>query len=424
MHPQWKIFLLNFIIALACSACVANFDKSSRPNYALLPPKTDWLMPLVMNDALDVCLLAEPTKGDDTQNRTNQDVLDRIADQLRVGFETWLTPLRPLSTKISLQGNRLRFLGAADGCEWTKPNTKRASLTVLFNPGLGRARARLLDQSIELFRHDSAGIVLHELGHAFGLADTYPNEDDTPSNVACRSGQPRSVMCPHPYIAGDEPEALREDDVQGIKASWCRTFPKGNTAACATLRPEGPRPALNPDGSPVFSLGVTVRNATWINTIGEKEACAQLATVTPNSAADRAGLKAGMYVVAAMDITVRSNKDLIRAVEQAHFSALTLKVSSGHSQRVRIVQVMLDGGGAGGVARIDDYVHAAVEIELRNEDQVAGRIEAYKPMRVLEVDEDASFLRVRGTIWKAGREISIEGWVRAAKVTRIGIVEE
>ena len=55
--------------------------------------------------------------------------------------------------------------------------------------------------------YGSQTVTLHELGHAFGLLDTYNGRGGS-----CRSGQPDSVMCWAKF------ETLQPDDIDGVRA--------------------------------------------------------------------------------------------------------------------------------------------------------------------------------------------------------------
>lgn len=62
--------------------------------------------------------------------------------------------------------------------------------------------------------YGSDTVILHELGHAFGLLDTYSGRGG-----ACQAGQPSSVMC---YASFME---LKPDDIAGMKSLYRDIFP-------------------------------------------------------------------------------------------------------------------------------------------------------------------------------------------------------
>lgn len=64
--------------------------------------------------------------------------------------------------------------------------------------------------------YGSDTVILHELGHAFGLLDTYEGRGGK-----CKPNQPKSVMCTANF---SEPQS---DDEQGIQALYRRVFPNG-----------------------------------------------------------------------------------------------------------------------------------------------------------------------------------------------------
>ena len=76
--------------------------------------------------------------------------------------------------------------------------------------------------------HYSRSTLLHEIGHAFGLADTYVEDDEDLHRFSIKSGgglnytvgkQPLSVMSGLSYVEvdPDEDSLLGNDDIDGIK---------------------------------------------------------------------------------------------------------------------------------------------------------------------------------------------------------------
>jgi hypothetical protein len=61
----------------------------------------------------------------------------------------------------------------------------------------------------------SYNVLLHELGHAFALGDTYYNGQ----SGLCQPGQPQAVMCNTSF------SALQPDDITGVQSIFKRTFP-------------------------------------------------------------------------------------------------------------------------------------------------------------------------------------------------------
>lgn len=61
----------------------------------------------------------------------------------------------------------------------------------------------------------SYNVLLHEMGHAFALSDTYQNGQ----SGNCRPGQPQAVMCNTSF------DDLQRDDIAGITRIFQQTFP-------------------------------------------------------------------------------------------------------------------------------------------------------------------------------------------------------
>lgn len=66
----------------------------------------------------------------------------------------------------------------------------------------------------------SADTLLHELGHSFGLRDTYDGVG------GCQPGEPDSLMC---HLRSN----LTNDDIAGVTAMFCKVFPNNCTGSKA-----------------------------------------------------------------------------------------------------------------------------------------------------------------------------------------------
>lgn len=100
-------------------------------------------------------------------------------------------------------------------------------------------------------------VLLHEIGHAFGLADTYDSD-------GCKFGQPNAVMCGRRA----KHVQLLPDDINGVKHNFCK-FHETRFSSCkqilATTSP-GPVPNLDSAGKPLFSLGLQVESFSQVYT--------------------------------------------------------------------------------------------------------------------------------------------------------------
>ncbi len=119
----------------------------------------------------------------------------------------WISPLRKFSDDLSDEVQVGKFKLSND-------------LTIKLVDGDGRAHysSFLFLNEIVLYSkgHDNFGTLLHELGHAFGLGDTYIEGVWT-----CQPGQPPSIMCRIPPYN----PRLEKDDIEGITFLFCKYNP-------------------------------------------------------------------------------------------------------------------------------------------------------------------------------------------------------
>lgn len=122
--------------------------------------------------------------------------------------QAWFNPVRKYSSRIASAVN-VNQGGQAD-------------VVIRYSNSNGRAYAMVgrVPVTIQLYADDGYEVLLHELGHAVGLGDTYLEYG------GCKPGQPDSVMC-----TGRTNQLMR-DDIQGVEELFCRLHPtecRGNT---------------------------------------------------------------------------------------------------------------------------------------------------------------------------------------------------
>jgi hypothetical protein len=92
-----------------------------------------------------------------------------------------------------------------------------------------------------VIRMDSSGyfasynVLLHEMGHAFALSDTYQG-----ASGDCKPGQPQSVMCNTSF------DDLQTDDIAGLKEVYKNAFPSDQPGTGGTNPPVTPVTPTNP----------------------------------------------------------------------------------------------------------------------------------------------------------------------------------
>lgn len=136
---------------------------------------------------------------------TSGATLEKAKDYSKRALLTWFRALRQIDDKVT---SNVVF------------SCNSPHLTVNMIPGSGTSYASCGRANI--YTQKTYGTYLHEFGHAVAaLSDTYTGR----SAGACRSGQPKSVMCwgaygPNKDAAGFS--LLYQDDVNGIQAVYKR----------------------------------------------------------------------------------------------------------------------------------------------------------------------------------------------------------
>ena len=130
------------------------------------------------------------------------------ASHIEQAVLAWFQPVRKYSQRVASTVN-VNKGGQSD-------------VVIRYSPGNGRAYAMVnqVPVTIQLYADDGYEVLLHELGHAVGLGDTYLETG------GCRPGQPDSVMC-----TGRSNQLMR-DDITGVEELFCSLHPnecRGNT---------------------------------------------------------------------------------------------------------------------------------------------------------------------------------------------------
>ena len=134
--------------------------------------------------------------------------LDTQKAYIRDGLAKWIASAATVSKERLFEINDLVFSCDALAIE-SQPDSDVGVLRVFWSNQPGRAH--YLNSNVFLYAGDTAKAVLHELGHAFGLSDTY--DERTGKR---RPGQPDSVMA-----GGRTYSRLQPDDMLGIQQVFC-----------------------------------------------------------------------------------------------------------------------------------------------------------------------------------------------------------
>ena len=189
LASQKKYFVRTVLLVLAFAilGCGQPADEpSSEVKHILLPPNEVGLTRRIHEEAIDVCL----TNG-------GENIIRRFISE---SIHEWLMPMREINPRVT---NIVRF-------------TCPGHVDITINSGQGRAHTYLNRYpAIYIYEEDPylPYKILHEIGHAFGLDDTYEAQGGT-----CMSEQDSSVMC------HANSRFLQEDDIEGARNLFMRTW--------------------------------------------------------------------------------------------------------------------------------------------------------------------------------------------------------
>ena len=151
---------------------------------------------------------------------------ERLIGMFTEGLRVWLQPLREISAKPIVDDFIFLRQEDFDGVASKVPAGKDARISFLCEEGFSRAHTSMDDQP-EISMRRSLVVddkwyltIVHELGHAFGLADTYNYKEHHQSSgglAKTRGTQPSSLMSGVPLTSPrrDLPY-IKEDDRKGI----------------------------------------------------------------------------------------------------------------------------------------------------------------------------------------------------------------
>lgn len=223
--------LMMGLISLG-SGCLKKKDAASSLNYKL-SSETDGLMPRLGRD-LKFCLADELNQN----ARALQEPVMRV-------FDRWMQPLSAAGFTVPDSSSITFTLDAR-----CKPNDGEPpegfDLAIVVD---GSVRPYYTNRVIHLKNSTEEAVLMHEMGHALGLGDTYFE-----SLVAhqCQIGQPVSIMCSHFQFGA----TLQEDDKRGVLASYCRSFDHRGHASCAGAVVSTVTANSAEDGTPKLVFGV------------------------------------------------------------------------------------------------------------------------------------------------------------------------
>lgn len=200
--------LLLFQVLTACAAETASeYDAELQMQPFILLPGSGVLEYVKEGSTFRVCIA-----GDEVSAAN----VDRHINDVRWAIRSWLRAAAQASNAQLISSRDIPFIvGGADGlCEGDSELKVRFWLQT--NPAFPDKVAMAGGDRLEVWPGgDDPHVILHEIGHHFGLNDTYDGRG------GCQPGQPDSVMCEM-----SRSTTLMDDDIAGVQAAFCRRYPE------------------------------------------------------------------------------------------------------------------------------------------------------------------------------------------------------
>lgn len=203
MTKNFSFAALALTALATLTSCGQEQPATSQSNYILIGPGTEGLVYRAKNETVNIC-----------EKSQNPDDKSAQREFLKIGLKLWWDALEVADKEITYDKSGAECdltVVVKRGVHAHAKPSKRPTIVVDVPSGrMGRQR-----------------VVTHELGHAYGLADTYAFAEYQesgrmfyPEQARCKSGQPEvSIMCnPEKY---DTPQ---DDDIKGVKHAYRNVF--------------------------------------------------------------------------------------------------------------------------------------------------------------------------------------------------------
>lgn len=194
-----KMFSLLFLGSLLAS-CGSSDDprpgEESLLHFITFGPGVTGLTSRVKQETMTACLSGVSTEG-----------AKAWEENIKSTILKWVKPLRALTSTKLVEDVEVTLNGGS-GCDLyvTVSSNVHSNTNIGQRPTVNMAPSGYFG---------SYNVLLHEMGHAFGLSDTYTGGQ----SGRCQPGQPQAVMCNTSF------SDLEADDVKGMAAVFKTAFP-------------------------------------------------------------------------------------------------------------------------------------------------------------------------------------------------------
>ncbi len=213
---NWQRFATGCALTGMLSGCMAEVDDESAiatetQEFKGFSMNPNYLMDrIAMEDTIIVCLTGSNVTSSNF-NQRKQSIINAMMPWINAAKGAAVSPPSFDSSDI--------YFHSGSTCH------DQPDIDIIWNTGAG---GHLVTQPngyirVELSQYPSTHDLLHEMGHVFGLHDTYWQ-----GHTGCLPGQPESVMCGRSVSNGTGFTTLQSDDIRGVQEIYCVANPSAS----------------------------------------------------------------------------------------------------------------------------------------------------------------------------------------------------